>query len=285
MPQTLGIDLLRTFHTVARLGRFKDAAAHLAKSSSAVSVHIQRLEELAGARLFERDNQGIALSPQGQHLLKETAGLLAEHDRILGVITAAPVTGRLRIGLPEDYAGPILRQVLPLFAMENPGIALEIEAGMSDTLSGLHAKGKLDAALIVTPAGERPAESVLARLRPVWTVGETFHRLPPSLPVAFYAMGCPYRGPVTALLEAWGGAWHVVITSTNSGAIAAAVESGMAVAVMDGPHLGPGLRAAPASLGLPELPPFEIVYLGKDSPAGARFAAAIRRYFSRTESH
>lgn len=285
MPQTLDIDLLRTFHTVARLGRFKEAALHLAKSSSAVSVHIQRLEELAGARLFERDNQGIALSPQGQHLLRETAGLLAEHDRILGIMTAAPVTGRLRIGLPEDYAGPILRQVLPLFTMDNPGIALEIEAGMSETLSGLHAKGKLDAALIVTPAGERPAENVLARLHPVWTVGETFHRLPPSLPVAFYASGCPYRGPVTASLKAWGRPWHIVVTSTNSGAIAAAVESGMAVAVMDGPHLGPGLHAAPSTLDLPKPPPFEIVYLGDDSPAGARFAGAIRRYFRRTEAH
>lgn len=283
MAQTLDIDLLRTFHTVARLGRFKDAAAHLAKSSSAVSVHIQRLEDLAGARLFERDNQGIALSPQGQHLLAETAGLLAEHDRVIGVMTAAPVTGRLRIGLPEDYAGPILRQVLPLFTLENPGIALEIEAGMSETLAGLHAKGKLDTALIVTPAGERPAESVLARIQPIWTVGETFQRLPQSVPVAFYAQGCPYRGPVTAALKAWGRPWHVAITSTNSGAIAAAVENGLAVAVMDGPHLGQGLRAAPSAFGLPEPPGFEIVYLGKESPAGARFAAAIRRYFRLAE--
>ena len=43
MAATLDIELLRTFHAVARLGRFRAAAAQVHKSAAAVSVHIQRL--------------------------------------------------------------------------------------------------------------------------------------------------------------------------------------------------------------------------------------------------
>ncbi len=48
MPVTLDITLLRTFHCVARLGQFRAAAVQVNKSPAAVSVQIQRLEEIAG---------------------------------------------------------------------------------------------------------------------------------------------------------------------------------------------------------------------------------------------
>ncbi|HGY2116027.1 TPA: LysR family transcriptional regulator, partial [Pseudomonas aeruginosa] len=56
MSANLDIELLRTFHAILRFGRFLAAASHLNRSPSAVSTHVRRLEELAGGRLFERDN-------------------------------------------------------------------------------------------------------------------------------------------------------------------------------------------------------------------------------------
>ncbi|WP_268605094.1 LysR family transcriptional regulator, partial [Escherichia coli] len=55
MRPTLDIDLLRTFHAIARLGQFRAAAAFVNRSPAAVSVHIRRLEQVAGGRLLERD--------------------------------------------------------------------------------------------------------------------------------------------------------------------------------------------------------------------------------------
>ena len=48
MTAILDIDLLRTFHAVVRIGKFSAAAEQLHKSPAAVSVHIQRLEAVAG---------------------------------------------------------------------------------------------------------------------------------------------------------------------------------------------------------------------------------------------
>lgn len=48
MAAVLDIELIRTFHAVARIGKFSAAAEHLHKSPAAVSVHVQRLETVAG---------------------------------------------------------------------------------------------------------------------------------------------------------------------------------------------------------------------------------------------
>ena len=59
MPAPLDIDVLRTFHTIVRLGQFRAASLQLNRSPSAVSSQIRRLEEQTGGRLFERDNQAV----------------------------------------------------------------------------------------------------------------------------------------------------------------------------------------------------------------------------------
>ena len=80
MSANLDIELLRTFHAILRFGRFLAAASHLNRSPSAVSTHVRRLEELAGGRLFERDNQSVRLTPLGQRFQRQTAELLEWFD-------------------------------------------------------------------------------------------------------------------------------------------------------------------------------------------------------------
>lgn len=82
MTAILDIDLLRTFHAVVRIGKFSAAAEHLHKSAAAVSVHIQRLEAVAGGRLLNRDNQSVSLTVLGKRLLLSTTELLRTHDHV-----------------------------------------------------------------------------------------------------------------------------------------------------------------------------------------------------------
>ncbi len=72
MTTILDIELVRTFHAVARIGKFSAAAAHLHRSPAAVSVHTQRLEAVAGGRLLNRDNQSVSLTALGKRLLLST---------------------------------------------------------------------------------------------------------------------------------------------------------------------------------------------------------------------
>ena len=81
MPRTLDVDLLRTFHAVAKLGRFKDAAVHVNRSPSSVTAQIQKLEEMVAQRLFTRNNQAVELTQFGHKLLSDTTEFLLSHDR------------------------------------------------------------------------------------------------------------------------------------------------------------------------------------------------------------
>lgn len=281
MTRTLDIELLRTFHTVARLGRFKAAAAHLSKSTSAISVHVQRLEEIAGTQLLERDNQRVVLTPRGRQFITESGTLLAEHDRLLSALTTAPIGGKVRLGIPEEYARRFLGDFLPMFAVEHPGIELEVEASSSEALTVMLEKQRLDAA--VTVVGERSAhaESTIAQVHPVWVAGKDMRALSDAvLPVALHAPGCPYRDVAMTALKNSGRPWRAVLTSGNSSAIATAVESGLAVAIMDGSRLPYELIAVPVKFGLPALPVFRIVYRSHgDEEAKLCLRDAITRFF------
>lgn len=281
MARVLDIDLLRTFHAVARLGRFKAAAAHLGKSTSAVSVHIQRLEEMAGAQLLERDNQGVVLTLRGRQFVTETGALLAEHDRVLTSLTTAPIGGKVRLGIPEEYAGKFLAELLPLFTMQHPAIELEVEAASSEALTAMMKKQRLDAALTVVGEHDGPADGAVAKVRSVWVAGTDTRALSgPVLPVALHAAGCPYRDAAIAALKADGRPWRAVLTSSNSAVIATAVKSGMAVALMDGSRLQEGVAAVPERYGLPALPVFRIVYRSHGNEnAELCLRAAIMRFF------
>ena len=68
MLPALDLELVNTFLGVVQAKGFKPAAERLNKTPAAVSLQIKRLEEILGARLLERSNQGISLTSAGEVL-------------------------------------------------------------------------------------------------------------------------------------------------------------------------------------------------------------------------
>ena len=97
---SLDIDLLRSFVAVADSGSFTAAGELVARTQSAISVQIKRLEELLDARVFERTSRSLALTPAGERLLGYARRMLALHDESLRAVTEAPGAGELRVGPP-----------------------------------------------------------------------------------------------------------------------------------------------------------------------------------------
>ncbi len=154
MSANLDIELLRTFHAILRFGRFLAAASHLNRSPSAVSTHVRRLEELAGGRLFERDNQSVRLTPLGQRFQRQTAELLETHDRVLAGLRRREEPLRVRFGISEEYAGKLLGRLLPRLGAELPALELEVLTDASGRLAGRLRRGQLDLALLVQAQDE-----------------------------------------------------------------------------------------------------------------------------------
>ncbi|RAU47453.1 MULTISPECIES: LysR family transcriptional regulator [unclassified Pseudomonas] len=260
MTAILDIDLLRTFHAVVRIGKFSAAAEHLHKSAAAVSVHIQRLEAVAGGRLLNRDNQSVSLTVLGKRLLLSTTELLRTHDQAVAELHGTRLAGRITLGVPDEYAAHVIRDILPAFNAAWPNVVLELQTGPSSALRDRVRRGKLQAAVVAQPKATLEADSVhLTSTTPVW-VGPTHSALTliDPLPLAVHAVDCPYREAMTDALKMSGRSSRIVLESHSNQAVKACVEAGLAISLIDRAKVTSHMQILE---GLPPIPDYDIVFV------------------------
>ncbi|WP_053144969.1 LysR family transcriptional regulator [Pseudomonas sp. P97.38] len=260
MTAILDIDLVRTFHAVARIGKFNAAAQLLHKSPAAVSVHIQRLEVVAGGRLFNRDNQAVSLTTLGKRLLLATTELLRTHDRVLADLQGTRLAGRITLGVPDEYADHVIRDILPTFASAWPNVVLELKTAPSYALRDLVQRGKLQAAVVTQPKGEPDAQAqVLVSTKPVW-VGPAQMAIASMepLPLAVHATQCPYRQAMIESLRQSGHKTRIVLESPSNQAVKACVEAGLAISLIDRARVTSSMRILD---DLPAIADHEVVFV------------------------
>ncbi|MCS0600081.1 LysR family transcriptional regulator [Streptomyces sp. LP11] len=144
---------LRAFSATVRLGSVKAAAADLAVSEAAVSMHIAHLRRELGDKLFTRTAHGLAFTPGGLRLASRAAELLGLQDQtVLEVRQAGSGRRLLRVAassLFAEYAAPGL---IELFAGRADDLDVELSVHDPQRFPLLLAERAVDVAL-----GPRPA--------------------------------------------------------------------------------------------------------------------------------
>ncbi|MEA9977112.1 MULTISPECIES: LysR family transcriptional regulator [unclassified Pseudomonas] len=274
MANTLDIDLLRTFHAVVRFGQFLAASTFLNRSPSAVSLHVRRLEDVAGGRLFERDNQTVTLTPLGRRFALHTAELLRMHDQVLDSFSNPVANGRVRLGISEEYAGALLQCTLPSLTTHFPHIELEIETGSSGRLRTRLIRGQLDLALVVEPIGmpspdDQPAKT-FGTTQPVWVAAHQY-RIDSTRPVplALHGRGCPYRAVAIDALAHTQRRWRTVVMSAGVMALELTISAGLAIGIIDRARISDDMRELTIDDGFPDLPLHELKLIKAPGAASA----------------
>lgn len=139
---------LPAFEAAARLGSFRDAAAELHLTPSAISHQIRSLEEAIGVPLFERLPRGLRLSEAGSRFAATVGEALARLEREAQALRPASKPKRARISMPDFVASDFVLPELARFRALHPEIDLEINVTMA--LSDIDA-GECDAAVRVGP--------------------------------------------------------------------------------------------------------------------------------------
>ena len=109
---------LRASEAAARRLSFSLAAQELFVTQSAVSHHIQRLENELGVALFERLTRAVALTPAGRAYYEHVHAafeLLRQGTDAIRAPDAARAT--LKVGLLASFATRWLAPRLPAFAL------------------------------------------------------------------------------------------------------------------------------------------------------------------------
>ncbi|WP_374438511.1 LysR family transcriptional regulator [Inhella sp.] len=143
---------LRCFAALAEELHFGRAAQRLAISQPPLSVAIQQLEALVGARLFERDSKGVRLTPAGSAFRASATALLerAEAACALAREVQAGERGRLRLGFVGSTLQHGLADWLQAFAKAHPRVeVVVVELNSQDQIEAL-LKEELDLGLVHT---------------------------------------------------------------------------------------------------------------------------------------
>jgi DNA-binding transcriptional LysR family regulator len=261
-PASLDPDLLRSFLHIAEGGSFTRAAELVGRTQSAVSMQMQRLEELLGRKLLQRGRgESVQLTAHGSYLLPRAREMLALNDAIWGGFHAPAMQGLVRLGIPDDYALRYLPDILMRFAQAHPAVEVEVLCLPTAELRLRLAADALD--LAVCSAGEAPADAAaiaLARGTLTWVTSQRFapHRQDP-LPVALAHHGCAWSDAAAQALRGAGRRFRVAYSSRTLLGTHAPVLAGLAVTVSSTSWLPEGLRPVGPEEGLPALPEFAIV--------------------------
>jgi len=277
MTVLLDIDQLRTFIAIAESGSFTKAAEVVNKTQSAVSMQMKRLEERLDRPIFARDGRASKLTEDGARLLDYARRLVKLNVETVAAFSDAALSGRVRLGVPDDYADRYLPEIMARFSRAYPGVELTVLCEPSVDLVDRIDDNDIDLAIITNCESRRIAET-FRRERLLW-VSSNRHptHLEAPLPLALGRPSCYWRRTAVEQLESVGRPYRLLYSSSNAGAVAAAVLAGLAVSVLPESGLRPGMRVLSAAEGFPELPACHIGLI-RNARAASALADALAGY-------
>ncbi|KVT72737.1 LysR family transcriptional regulator [Burkholderia ubonensis] len=287
------IAALRSLVAGIDLGSFAKAADRVARSSSAVSAQIRKLEEQAGTPLFVKSGRGLALTDAGDAMLRYARRMIELNDEAAAAVRGVSLDGWVRIGLQEDFGEAILPGVLGRFARAHPKVRIEARVAHNAELLERLDANQLDLALVwgdpasaafVARTGIDSEE--IARVPMRWIgaagsgaagsgaagdgdAGEPSVRLPDEpLPLVVFDRPCRFFGAATDALDRVGVPWRVAFTTPSLAGLWAAASAGLGLTVRSHYGLPASVRLLDAApLGLPELPSVPLMLLRRASSA------------------
>lgn len=267
--QDLQIDWLKCFVAVVDTGSFSNAAPEVYRSQSAVSMQLKKLEAAVERQLLVRDARHLQLTPDGQVLLGYARRILDLHADAQTAFSGNELTGRIRLGVPDDYAAKYLTPVLKRFAPRHGAVEIELDCEQSTSLIPRVESGDLDLALVSRDHSRRG--TLLFHEPMVWVGSPQFDvwRRDP-LPIATYEGTSLARHSAINSLALQGRQYKVIYNSSSLAGQLASVESGLAVAVLTRCSAPEHLEILGVEHGLGPLEPMEVAVYRSRASLGSK---------------
>ena len=275
----LDTDQLRSFLAIVDTGSFTRAAERVHKTQSAVSMHMRRLEEQLGCELFLKQGRGVKLSGEGERLIDYARRMLQIEASALASIAQKGLAGRVRLGMPDDYAEPFLADILCSFSHRNPLVEVMVVCEGSRALARRIEIADLDLA-VVTDCDSMASIEIVREEPMVWIASPRMViDFAQPIPLALGNATCDWRGMALAALHNAGHTTRLVVTSNNYAAISPVVRAGLALTVLPLGAVQPGFRILGVEDGMPELGPSRMGIItspARASPEAVALAGDIR---------
>ncbi len=278
---SIDIRVFRSFVSVVKTGSISETARQLGRTQPAISLQIQKLEELTGKTLFRHEGRRQALTDEGDLVLSYAKSILRLHDELLSRLASPDIEGHVVLGTPDLYAAFVLPAILNRFRKAFPRVQVELRCALSTPLVDLVRRGEVDLALVTRMEGFSGGK-VVGQEQLIWMVGEgsEAHKTSP-VPLALLPTGNIYREHAIEGLERMGRNWRIACVSESVAGLQAAAFAGMAVTVLGRSALVSGMREVGISDYFPPLPKVDLLLYR----AAGRNLAAIDALYNYLENY
>jgi len=164
MEDSVEMDQLQTFVTIARLRSFTRAATSLHRSQPAISRRIDLLEAELGVPLLERRRGGAFVTDAGAALLPHAEATLAaarDGGAAVRALTRGDV-GTVGLALVGTLASTAVAATLGRFRRRHPGVRLQLQTATSQDVGELVRQGEATLGLryLADPSAELVSEPI-----------------------------------------------------------------------------------------------------------------------------
>lgn len=148
----MDIALARTFLEIVACGNFVRAAERLHLTQTAVSVRVQTLEELLGAKLFVRSKAGATLTPAGEQFMRYAPLLVQMWERARHQVAVPPgLRAVVAVGGELSLWNPFLLDWMVWMRRSATQLAVRAQVRLPQELMSQVAEGVIDIAVMYAP--------------------------------------------------------------------------------------------------------------------------------------
>ncbi|MGK0498831.1 MAG: DNA-binding transcriptional LysR family regulator [Oceanicoccus sp.] len=235
--KNLAVDMLRSFVAINDEGSFTAAADKLGRTQPAISQQLKKLELQLDRPLINRSSPKLELTPGGDSLLSYARQILALNDEAVGFFANPPVSGRIRLGIPSEFAVTLLPKIVSRFAKAYPDVSLEVTCDLSRNLLSEQQRSNYDLTLAlhdnISAEQKRSIKHFIKTDELVWVSGAGSRaHLQDTLPLVAAPSGCIYRQRALQKLGQVKRSCRIIYTIPDLTGIQAAIDEGLGITVL-----------------------------------------------------
>jgi len=144
---------LKYIVSLAQEKHFGRAAEHCRVSQPTLSVAIRKLEDRLKVAIFERNKQGVTITPIGEQIVAQANKVLEESLKIEDIALSGKnqLTTPLRLGVIFTIGPYLLPHIIPQLRKSTPSMPLSIDENFTGVLRQRLREGSVDALIIALP--------------------------------------------------------------------------------------------------------------------------------------
>jgi DNA-binding transcriptional LysR family regulator len=201
-----------------------------------------------------RGGKSLELSDSGVALYNYAKQILTLNDLAISQISKSTVHGKIRLGIPSEFATVLLPKIISRFAKAYPNVALEVNCELSKYLLTRAGRESHDLILVLADQDADLDGDLVKTDELVWVSSKKFnHDKEDAVPLIVASEGCIYRHTAMTGLSNASLSWKIVYTNPDLTGIQYAIQEGLGVTVLSRSIVPENLHILSASAGLPSL--------------------------------